>query len=243
MVKRKRLFFDIEVSMDLAVIFQPGRKISVDHHAIIKERAVICICYKWEGEKRVHSLQWDKNQCDRKLLIDFLKIANEADELVAHNGDAFDIKWIRGRCWIHQIPMFPKYVTIDTLTQSRRLFRLNSHRLDYMSKIQGSQGKGKTDFGMWVALTVSNPTAVLDKMVKYCKRDVLELQKVFTSMKPYMESKTHYGVQYGGEKIDCPECGGGTRINKTLISAAGIKKHQRVCNKCGRTHTVTAKAA
>lgn len=235
----KRLFFDIEVSLDVGVFWQPGRKISIDHHAIVKERAIICICYKWDGESKVHALWWDKNQDDKRLLQDFLKVANTADELVAHNGKSFDIKWIRGRCWMHQIPMFPNYTVLDTLTQSRALFRLNSHRLDYMSKAQGFEGKGKTDFSMWKELTLNNPPEVLDKMVRYCKRDVVELQKVFNSMKNYMNPVVHYGVMKGGEKVNCPECGGPTKINLTRISAAGVVKKQRQCRKCGKHHTTS----
>jgi DNA polymerase elongation subunit (family B) len=242
MSKIRRLFFDIETSMDVGVFFGPGRKISIDHFAIEKERAVICICYKWDGESKVHAVWWDKNQDDRKLLQDFLKVANTADELVAHNGKAFDIKWIRGRCWMHQIPMFPKYTVLDTLTESRALFRLNSHRLDYMSKVQGGGGKGKTDFSMWKELTFRNPPEVLNRMVRYCKRDVLELQRVFNSMKPYMKAVTHHGVINGSDKEDCPECGSKEmRKVRLYVTAAGHKRRQLQCKKCNKHHTIAYK--
>jgi hypothetical protein len=68
-------------------------------------------------------LTWDKNLCDRQMLIDFIKAANTADEMIAHNGDRFD-KWIRTRCIFHRVPMFPNYKTLDTLKKAKIYFEL-----------------------------------------------------------------------------------------------------------------------
>jgi hypothetical protein len=38
--------------------------------------------YKWQHQK-IHRLTWDKNLCDRQMLIDFIKAANTADEMIA----------------------------------------------------------------------------------------------------------------------------------------------------------------
>jgi len=64
---RKRLFFDCEVSSNIAMVWQPGHKVSIGVESIIKERAIICICYKWESEKETHALTWDNKQCDKKI--------------------------------------------------------------------------------------------------------------------------------------------------------------------------------
>jgi DNA polymerase elongation subunit (family B) len=90
MVKRKRLYFDIEVSPNIGFFWNPGHKISISYENIIHERAIICICYKWEYEKKVSFLTWDSKQCDKAMLKEFIKVANEADEMVGHNGDRFD---------------------------------------------------------------------------------------------------------------------------------------------------------
>ena len=93
--KRRRLYFDIEVSPNVGLFWQSGYKQNIDYQNIIKERAIICICYKWEDDKEVYEVHWDKKQDDKKLLIEFIKIANQADELVGHNGDRFDLPWVR----------------------------------------------------------------------------------------------------------------------------------------------------
>jgi hypothetical protein len=69
-----RLFFDIETSPNIGFFWQSGYKLQVPYTNIIKERAIICICYKWENDKKVYSLNWDKDQCDKQMLIDFIKI-------------------------------------------------------------------------------------------------------------------------------------------------------------------------
>jgi len=135
--KIKRLFFDIETSPNIGLFWTAGYKQNISHENIIKERAIICICYKWAGEDEVHSLTWDKNQNDKKLLEQFIKILNDANEIIGHNGDRFDLPWIRTRCLYHRIPIFPNYTTLDTLKNSRSKFKFNSNKLDYIASFLG----------------------------------------------------------------------------------------------------------
>lgn len=241
MIKRKRLYFDIEVSPNTILSWNVGHKISVGYENIIRERAIICICYKWEGQRIVHSLEWDSNQSDKKMLQDFIKVANTADEIVGHNSDKFDIKWIRTRCLFHRIPMFPNYTSIDTLKAARNGFRFNSNRLDYISQFLGSTGKIKTSFDWWRKITLDKCDKSLQKMVRYCKKDVIELEWVHKQLNPYLPAKTHYAVKYGGLKRDCPECGNRCIVNRTTVSATGNKKIQLLCRICGKNHTVSEK--
>jgi len=78
--KRRRLYFDVEVSPCIGLFWQAGYKINIGYENIIKERAIICICYKWEDDRTVYGLTWDDNQCDKAMLEEFIKIANQADE-------------------------------------------------------------------------------------------------------------------------------------------------------------------
>ena len=124
-MQKKRLFFDIETSPNIGLFWEAGFKKNIDAQSILKERAIICICYKWEGDKEIHSLTWNSQQCDKSMLSKFVKIANSAAELVGHNGDRFDLAWIRPRCAFHKIAMLPKYTTVDTLKVSRSKFKFN----------------------------------------------------------------------------------------------------------------------
>lgn len=239
---RKRLFFDIEVSANIGLFWQSGFKINIGPESIIKERAIICICYKWEDSKEVESLEWDSKQCDKKMLQKFIKIANTADEIVGHNGDKFDLAWIRTRCLFHRIDMFPTYTTIDTLKISRSKFKFNSNKLDYIAKFLGVGEKIKTDYGMWKDIMLNKCKVSMAKMVKYCKMDVVVLEKVYKELSVHILPKTHYGVIFGADRGSCPECGSDELIRKCLRTlASGTKKIQYQCKTCHKHHTKTDK--
>jgi DNA polymerase elongation subunit (family B) len=236
---KKRLFFDIETSPNIGFFWQSGYKLNVPYSNIIKERAIICICYKWEGDDKVYSLNWDKNQDDKAMLEKFVEITNEAQELVGHNGDKFDLPWIRTRCLFHGIPMFPNYVTIDTLKQARSKFRFNSNRLDYIANYLGVGGKTETGFDLWKNIVLNKDKEAMDKMVEYCKNDVIILEKVYKYLANYFPHKTHYGALENGDKCSCPECGSiNLKFSQKRYSAAGTPRIQLQCRECFKYHTV-----
>ena len=240
--KRRRLYFDIEVCGNIGMFWQCGYKINITPEAIIKERAIICICYKWEDEKEVYSLNWSAKQCDKKMLQDFVEVANAATELVGHNGDKFDLAWIRTRCLFHRIPMFPTYTTIDTLKISRSKFRFNSNRLNYIASYLGIGQKIKTEFDLWKNILLNNDKKAMGKMIIYCKKDVVLLEKVFKELRVHMENKTHYGVIFGQDRGSCPECGSDElEIIRRRTTATGLKKIQYKCKTCHTYHTKTDK--
>ena len=239
-MSQKRLFFDIETSPNIGLFWTAGYKLNISHDSIIKERAIICICYKWADDDKVYSLTWDKDQCDKKMLESFIKVANEADELVGHNGDRFDLAWIRTRCLFHRIPVFPNYTTIDTLKSARSKFKFNSNKLDYIAKFLGIGQKIHTGYDLWKKIVLDKDKDALEEMVTYCKGDVTLLEKVYAEMVNYLPSKTHYGVIAGGGKASCPECGSQEmKFSKRRISALGTHRIQLQCTDCGKYHTVS----
>ncbi len=233
--KFKRLFFDIETSYNVVSTWRVGYKINIGHDNIMKERAIICICWKWEGESKVHSLEWNKGD-DKQMLIDFMKVLNTADEVVGQNSDRFDIKWVRTRCIFHGISMFPEYHSVDTLKLAKAGFNFNSNKLDYLGKFLGFGGKMNTGgFNIWQKIIMDNCSKSMKVMVKYCKKDVVLLEKVFNKFKPYIKSKSHIGVALGGNKCSCPECGSKDTVGRgTAIMASGSEKQRLQCQSCGK---------
>jgi len=238
---RRRLFFDIEVSPNIGYFWNPGYKLNIGYENIIKERAIICICYKWEGDKKVEFVRWDKKQNDKKLLQDFIKVANEAQEMIGHNGDKFDLAWIRTRCLFHKIEMFPSYITVDTLKVARSKFRFNSNRLDYIGKFLGLGKKIHTSFSLWTDIMKGSEKS-MDKMVKYCKGDVVLLEKIYAEMKNHIDPKFHFGKALLQDKGSCPECGSDDlKSAKKRYTATGQLKIQYQCNTCHKFHTKSDK--
>lgn len=239
-LKKKRLFFDIETSPNIGFFWSAGYRINVPYQNIIKERSIICIGYKWEDEDKVNSFTWDANQDDKEMLISFMEIANEANELVGHNGDKFDLPWIRTRCLYHGISCFPSYSTIDTLKHARSQFRFNSNRLDYIAQYLKIGGKTETGFDLWKNIILNNDMDALKKMVEYCKNDVVILEKIYNRLSNHIIHKTHFGALLLNNKYTCPECGSSAlNFSKKRFTATGMERIQLRCNGCHKYHTVS----
>jgi len=185
---KRRLFFDIEVSPNIVLSWSVGYELDIPHDNIVQERAIICICWKWEGDSKIHSLQWNKG-CDKDMLQKFAKVIDSADEVVTQNGDSFDIKWLRTRCIFHRIPLSVKFNSYDTLKMAKASFRFNSNKLDYMGKFLGIGGKIKTEPDLWKNILLNNDKKSLGDMITYCKMDVQRLEEVFQQLKSYSPTK------------------------------------------------------
>jgi DNA polymerase elongation subunit (family B) len=228
------LIFDIETSPNIVYSWAVGQKINIGHENIIEERQVICIAYKWSGQSRTHALKWDPRKThdkDKVMLREFSKIYNSADMVVAHNGDNFDIKWINARILYHGLPPLSVVKQCDTLKEFRRTFKLNSNRLDYVSKFLGYDGKSVMSFSDWINVMNGSRDA-LTKMVKYCKKDVIELDLIFQQTRPYIkDGNIHQAVK--SDRGACPSCGSLNAVNKHGFYYTKIGKFQKYrCQEC-----------
>lgn len=238
----KRLFFDIETSYNIGWFWQPSYQTSINYEQIIKPSAIICICYKWQGSDKVYNLTWDKGN-DKEMVKKFFDIINEADEVVSHNGDKFDIKWIRTRFLVYGYKSMPEIKSIDTLKISRSKFKFHSNRLDAIGKFLGFGGKKQhSGIQLWHDIIQKNSKKAMKEMLEYCKRDVELLEKVFLKLEGYAKPKTNIAVSEGnkGNSCDCPYCASDKyHITQTRVSATGTIKRTLQCNECKKFYTVT----
>lgn len=244
-MKRKRLFYDLETSICEGVFFRPGYNQTINPQQILKHAKIICISYKWEHEKEVKNLSWDVNkQCDKVLLKKFIKELNKADEIVAHNGDRFDIKWIRTRAIYHGLEMRHTYNMIDTYKLCKKYLNLPSNKLSEVAKYYHLPNK--LDSGglqTWIDVVVNKDKNALDRMIEYCNGDIITLEAVYEKLKPYVAPKLNYSVLHGGEKFFCPECSSIGRWNKTYTTVSGTIQHYMKCRdkECGTYYKVNNK--
>lgn len=240
----RRLFFDIETSYMQGWFWRPSYKTQITYEQVLKDSAIICICYKWQGSDKIHYLQWDKGN-DKEMMDKFFKVIEQADEVVAHNGDYFDIKWIRTRFLIHGYSSMPHIKSIDTLQIARTKFNFQSNRLDAISKQIGIGGKLETGgIQLWHDIIQRNSTKAMKLMIDYCKKDVELLEKVYLKLEGFAKPKTHIGINSGGsDKCDCPYCGEHkTHMIKREVSASGEVKPQMRCTQCNKYFYTTLKA-
>lgn len=238
-MRRKRLFFDIETSPNVVLSWRIGNKVSLSHENIIQERAIICVSWKWEHDDRVFTLTWDENQCDRELVRQFVEVLHSADECVAHNGDSYDVPWVRARAFYHGIPVSPYVKSVDTKRLASNMY-LNSRRLDYISKFLGGEGKIHTEYEMWKKILLNNDKKALHDMVVYCEQDVRELEDIYHELKSYNAPFTHNGVIQGKTKCSCHECGStDLKYHRMLTTPKGSITHELICGDCNSFMTIT----
>ena len=239
----RRLFWDIETSPNVGFFWRCGYKLKISHENLIHERAIITIAWKWEGESRVHAAAWDKNQCDRALLREFLPVLNIADESVAHFGDSFDLPWVRTRALFHKLGPLPFHKTVDTLQWARRRFMFNSNKLDYIARFLGIGCKLRTDYDLWVDIVLRRNPRSLAYMIKYNKADVTLLEKVYHALAGYCPPKTHVGILNGNDKWSCPRC---ASVNvgpfQRCVTAAGTHQMKMKCRDCGGYYRISDSA-
>ena len=184
----RTMYLDIETSPNIGFFWQSGYKLNIGYENIIQERAVICVCWKWQDEEEVHSLQWDMGD-DKKLLEDFVEELDKADLVIGHNIARFDIPWIFGRCVMHGIEIDTNFKREDTLTMARNMFKFNSNRLDYIAQYLGVGQKKETGYGLWKDIVLKNCNKSMKAMVDYCKNDVIILEKVHKKLCQYKKKR------------------------------------------------------
>ena len=222
----KILIYDLETSPNIGYFWRAGFKQNIGFNQILKERAIICVSYKWLGEDTVYNITWDKNQDDKFLLEQFVEVLNEADLIVAHNGDNFDLKWLKTRALFHRIPTLPRYKQFDTLKIAKSKLYLNSNRLDYISKFLGFEGKIQTTPDLWDKVVMKNDREALKDMIEYCDEDVRQLEKVYNEFKYLDNPSFHAGVLNNEIKQTSPITGTfNIEHVKTVTTNTGTVKH------------------
>lgn len=243
MRKPKILFFDIETTPVKVWVFRTGKQ-WVNHSQIVHgERfGVICLAYKWLGEKKVTVLDWGlKRQNEAKMLREFRKAVESADVVIGQNSDAFDIKQINTQLLLHGEAPMAWPTTEDTRKMIRKHFYVTSSSLDYMSKLLTDGQKSPMHFQDWVDIIDNKCPKAFDKMKKYCAKDVIQTQKVWSKIASYCTPKAHRGLLSGESRDSCPQCGSPDRqkYGKATRRTGQYQRYQ--CKACAHVYTDSRK--
>ena len=232
--KLKVLLFDIETAPNIGYTWT---KYDTNVIEFIKERYMLCFAAKWLDEKttQIHSLpdfkSYSKDKTDDKELVTKLwQLVDEADVIIAHNGDKFDIKIMNSRFVANGLQPPSTYRTVDTLKQARKTFGFNSNKLNDLGMVLGLGKKADTGgFSLWTGCLNGDP-ASWTKMKKYNKVDVILLEKVYKRLRPWMPQHPNVGINFG--RHACNHCGS-TKTQNRGYSYSKVLKYQRYqCQDC-----------
>lgn len=200
------LFLDIETAPMITYSWQ-AKTDYISHEKVIQDPFVLCWAAKWSDQAGVKSAKLTPDECasqaDARIVDELADLIREADLVCAHNGDRFDVPRVNARLMLHSLEPLGPVTSIDTLALARKSLGLSHYNLDSLARQLGLGSKIKTDFDLWKDAMHGDELA-MQRMVRYCRNDVVLLEKVFYRMRPYVRGLARM-VDRAGE--GCPHCG------------------------------------
>lgn len=207
--------------------------------AVERHWHMLTFAWKWMGEEKTHVLSlpdfplYKKDKTNDKELVEALwKLFDEADVIIAHNGNSFDIKKVNARFLKHGLKPPTPYKTIDTKLVAKRYFLFDSNKLDDLGDYFGIGRKINTGgFSLWLDCEAGKKDA-WKLMCKYNKQDVVLLEKVYERMLPFMTDHPNYNLLLGTTH-SCPNCGQ-NKLQSRGVAITRVSKCKRYqCIGCG----------
>lgn len=207
----KVLLFDIETSPLQAFIFQKSVwKANVGSDQVISEWFMLTWSAKWLFDTEIMSERLTGKEAvkedDGRIVKSLWKLLNEADIVIAHNGDSFDVPNMNTRFIVHGLPPTSPYQTIDTMLVARKQFGFTHNSLNALAKVFGFDPKLDTDFELWKQCVAGDDKA-LEYMQKYNQGDVKTLEDVYVKLRPWIKGHPNLGLYVEATGAVCPNCG------------------------------------
>jgi hypothetical protein len=205
---------------------------------VLQPTYMLSFSVKWLDKKPVktHALcdypSYDENKTDDgKLVADLWKYFDQADIIVGHNSDSFDIKKTNARFAVNGLGPPSPYQTVDTLKQCRRYFKFDSNKLDNVARYLGIGRKlPHTGKDLWLGCMRGDPKS-WGVMKRYNAQDVRLTEAVFLKLRHWDKSHPNLAV-YMGQKC-CPVCTS-AKVQLRGVNVARTRKTQRMhCQDCG----------
>jgi hypothetical protein len=231
----KIYILDIETSPNIAYVWRFFKE-NIGAKQVLENSEILSFAIKELGSKV--TTYYDRNEVgSEKFLIELLCVfLDDADVIVAHNGDKFDLPYIQGRCLALDIKPPSPYKTIDTFKSAKYEFKFPSNSLEYLSKVLLGEEKGGhkkfPGFELWLEVLKNNPEA-WEEMKEYNIRDVELLEKIYLKMRPFIRNHPNIAVYGEEDKAVCPKCNS-EHIQYRGYAHTNVGRYHRFqCNDCG----------
>lgn len=242
----KILIFDIETSPFMAYAWTRFKQFFQDS-MVLQEGYVLCWAAKWLGNDNVMSdAIWNHDAADGavcegndyEVCKSLHALLDEADIVVAHNGNRFDIPTMNTRFLFHGLPPNKPYKKVDTLSILKHNFMLPSNKLSTAAIYFGLPHKMDAGgFSVWKRCMDGDKEAQTH-METYNIQDVITLEALYMILRPWHNTHPNVSLYYDDTDARCPCCGS-KDINvhdpAAIQSAASVTLYPLVtCNSCGK---------
>ena len=232
----KVLFYDIETAPNLAYVWGHYQQDVIAHE---REWYILCFAWRWGHQKTIHACAlpdfpnaYAKDPEDDFNVVKKLHdLFDEADIIVAHNGDAFDYKKANARFIKHGLGPTSPVNSIDTLKVARRYFKFTTNHLNSLGKYLDIGVKTDTGgFKTWAGCMRGDPAA-WKTMIKYNKQDINLLYDVYMALRPWMVNPPNWNMYT--EEDGCPTCGHKHLVRRGYKRTRTMTYVQLKCKNCG----------
>ena len=187
----RELYLDIETSPNMAFLWSlrvPGGYVNSD--MLVRDWFVISWAASWMDSKEVFSgvvtSRQAKNWDDSKILKPLWRLIDDADIVIGHNNDRFDLRKLNTRFLLHDYGVPRKYKTIDTLKVARKSFAFESNKLEFLNERLGNLPKHDMELADWMRICLDGDLRTLDRMVRYNIGDVKEGKRLYARLRDWV---------------------------------------------------------
>lgn len=232
----KILIFDLETSPLISYHWNIWNQ-NINTDDIIQDWKILCFSAKWLFEDKMMSFKMTKKELstfdDSRLAKELWKLLDEADIVIAHNANRFDIKKSNTKFLENRLNLPSSYQTIDTLIHARKKFSITSNRLDFIGEYLNVGRKIETPKGMWREVMKGN-YEMLETMSEYCDGDIRLLEDVYLELRPYIQPHPNVGL-FVADNVEVCTCCGSDNLDKTGKSyATTVNTYDLLrCDDCG----------
>ncbi len=229
-------FYDIECTPSLGYFYDRWKENNIV--ATIEPWFMLSFAWQELGSETIHCKAlcdyptWQNNKKDdTELIKDLWKLFDSFDILIAHNGDRFDKRKSNARFLGLGLPPPSPTRTIDTLKIARRVFALESNKLDSLASFLGIGHKLSTHgWDTWRGCINGDPKS-FRLLKRYNKHDVWLLGEVYRKLKGW--APNHPDLRAYTGSLGCPTCAS-QDVQHRGFNVAKTKRTQRMhCQECG----------
>jgi len=232
----KILILDIETAPMDAWVWNMWKQ-NIYAGQLISDWYMLTWSVKWLGEEEVDSDRLTSEEAimqdDSRLLRNLWGYLEEADVVVAHNGDKFDVPRIKTRFLANGLNPPSFYKQLDTLKVAKKEFDFPHNSLDAIANFLGLEGKLPTDMKLWIAARTGDIDA-LSEMEEYNIQDVRVLEDVYLRLRPWIKSHPNLDLYVDSSEPTCPHCGS-KNINVVpgkYVYTQAVKYQMLRCSDC-----------
>lgn len=233
--KARILFLDIETAPSLGWVWGKWQQDVIEFQ---ETWYLLSFAYKWSDSDKIYVCalpdfpEYKKSLDNDFYLVEQLwGVMDEADIIIAHNGDSFDIKKANARFVTHGFAPPSSFKTVDTLKLARKYFKFESNKLtDLGQALEVGEKSVHTGFKLWKGCMQGDKDSWAT-MKKYNAQDVRLLEQIYFKLRPW--AVTHPDLNLYSKADACPTCQSENVQRRGFAYAKSVVRQRFQCTDCG----------